>query len=480
MSKHYEDLSGAEGRARLFRPARFDSPAIFGGAAPTLHFDDEVYSLANLSAVGFGAQSHATSDRADVAARRGVIKLTQRGRELFAAAGMRTRAVAQGNGVFCGFAIESTVLDIAELKRANARALAETTRPVPSVSTVSSEYKEFCADAACFIGAYLALIRQTIEPFEAAYSSNEADDIARNLAAAAAPGWMELVERGNRLVLPIQRDKVARNEWKAFTERVVLPSLLEGEGFARTYLKPLGYPGDFQIMNYIYDGAPIGSSVRARFLHLLSLVGAEPVNTRLVKLVDILVDCANRFGPDVEISALSVGCGPAREVEHLLKAAPSRKWRLAMIDQEPLALECAVTRTSRLLAAQGSFIKALHVSFRDMLDPGALSGAIGRQHVIYSSGLVDYLSPLMARRLVGRLYDMIEPGGAVIIGNVNNSPTGMMWPSEFLVDWTLYFRDPQEMRDIAAELGDAEISVATDSRDAIVFLVARKPITNRA
>lgn len=483
MSKHYEELSGAAGRARSYRPARLNAQQHFSGHAPSLHFDDQSYALADLSAVGFGGfaagdvvESPEDDSPDGVAVRRGVLRLVQRGKEIFAARARRARLDIGKGKVFAGFALDGGVVDLAYLRRANARAIASAeAADFVDASDVPNSYKIFCADAAHFIGQHLDLIRRTVEPVEAGWSEAEKDAVARDLVAAAAPGWMELVHRGNREVALLQRDKARRAALKGFTERVVLPPLLEGEGFSRTYRKPLGYPGDFLIMNYIYGGEPIGSTVRARFLHLLSLTGAEPVNTRLHKLVQIITDIAAESAPGAPFNLMSVGCGPAREIEHLLMAAPERRWNFLLVDQEPLALECAITRTATQLASKKLSARALHVSFRDMLDPLALADAIGRQRLIYSSGLVDYLSPLMARRLLGRLYQMIEPGGAVVIGNVNNGATGMMWPSEYLVDWTLYFRDEGEMRDMAAELVDAEISVERDALDAILFLVVRKP-----
>lgn len=476
MSKHYADLIGAEGRAQLFRPARVAAESMFGATPPLLHFDDEVFTLADLSVSGAGGATTQAIDETTGAPvlRRGVLKLTQRGREIFAAPARRARINHEAGRTVVGFAIDGAALDFEFLKRANALALARASASKVSSSSVPAAYKEFCADVCDYVGQFRALIERDIAPVEHLMQPAEMDAAARDLAAAATSGWVRLVQQGNALVAPFQRRKEERLQLKAFTERVVLPLLLEGEGFSRTYRKPLGYPGDFQIMNYIYDGAPIGRTVRQQFLHLLSLIGAEPVNTRKQRLVEILADCAAVAG-DQPVHVMSIGAGPAREIGPLLDATPNTQWRFTLVDQETLALEDACMRARALGTGGRLSVQALHASFRDMLDPAALGPRIARQHIVYSSGLVDYLSPLMARRLVGRLYQMVEPGGAVIIGNVNNAATGMMWPSEYLVDWTLYFRDAEEMRAMAEETSGAAVSILEDSARAIYFLVVTKP-----
>ena len=54
MSEHYENLSGASGRARFFRPERHAARKLFAGAPPSVWFDDREFLLDNISATGTG------------------------------------------------------------------------------------------------------------------------------------------------------------------------------------------------------------------------------------------------------------------------------------------------------------------------------------------------------------------------------------------------------------------------------------------
>lgn len=478
MTKTYEELQGAAGRERFFRPTRYDAAQLFSGEPPTLYFDDRPFDLKDISGSGGGAAAPLLEGDGAVGEvnRVGVLRLVQRGQEIFRAQARRARAEASAARVFCGFALESDRFDLAELQRLNARAIARAMPDPVTTSPVPSEYKSFCADVVAFVASYLDSIERKFAPIENGMTLAEKDEIARELCASAAPGWRELLMRGNDLVIPIQRIKRERLLFKSFTEAVITRTLLEGEGWARTYYKPMGYPGDFRIMNYIYDGDPIGPTIRARFLHLLSLVGAEPVRTRMERLAELVVEAVAGRPQEEPLDILSIGAGPARETALILDAAPERTWRFALIDQESEALEDATARFSRMRRGRPATCSALHASFKEMLDPSPLVPQFADKAVIYSSGLIDYLNPLLAQRFVKRLYQFLKPGGSIIIGNVNNKRTGMLWPSEFLVDWTLFFRNREEMEAMASDIPDADVFITEDSLDAIYFLIVRKPV----
>jgi hypothetical protein len=140
-----------------------------------------------------------------------------------------------------------------------------------------------------------------------------------------------------------------------------------------------------------------------------------------------------------------------------------------------LALESALGLAKRLSSGGRLAVQALNISFKEMLNPSPLASSFMDKDIIYSSGLVDYLNPLLAQRFVKRLYQFLRPGGQVIIGNVNNLPTGMIWSSEYAVDWSLFFRSRQEMEAMANETPGAKVTIKSDSLNAIYFLIVEKP-----
>ncbi len=476
MVKSYEELVGAVGREQQFRRRRHDALEFFAGEPPVLFFDDQPFELKNISGSGTGAAGALpeTDDAFAEINRIGVLRLVQNGREIFSGAARLARSEARGRKVFSGFALEQSQFDLPGLRKRNAAAAAKFAPA--SAAGIDPVYKAFCADTVNFVASYLERIERMVSPIESSMTPAEKDEFARELCRSATAGWNDIVRKGNDLVIPHQRSKHERVAIKAYTERVLTRLLLDGEGWRRTYGKPMGYPGDFRIMNYIYDGVPVGDTVKSKFLHLLSLVGAEPVRTRMRRLAEIIVDQTSKSPVNAPLSVLSIGAGPAREAEELLRLSdPERCWRFILLDQEEAALEYATEHLNALNVSGRVSVRAFNASFKDMLDPTPMALQAEECDVIYSSGLVDYLNPLVARRFVKRLYELLKPGGAIIIGNVNDKNTGMIWPSEYVVDWSLFFRSREEMLDMASGTPGAEVSVEIDVLDAIYFLIVRKP-----
>lgn len=480
MSKSYENLPGAAGKARFFRPSRYEAAEIFSGRPPQLVFEDEIFDLDNISARGAGCVSRHRKDDNPYAApgTKGVLRLTQKGKDLFLGAARKARHEARPGGVSAGFELEENSFDLDWLIRENASVLARVENLRAPMPEPSAEYRMFCADASAFIGGYLQRIQKYVSPIEGRMRDEERNEIARDLAAAAETQWLDLLQEGNRLVAAAHDDKQRRIGYKSFTERTVTQMLLAGPGWARCLFKPAGYPGDYKIMNYGYEQKPEGVTVAEKFLHLLGMIASRAIITRMEMVASLVADYAREHGSPGgdEFAITSVGSGPARELEDILEMTPENvRWRATLVDQEPAALDYAFERVAGLKDRDRLKITGLNISFREMLRPTPDNAIFMNNDVIYSSGFVDYLNPLLAQRFIKRLYEFVKPGGRVIVGNVNNLPTGMIWPLEYITDWSLYFRNEGEMRAMAHEIPDAKVSVVPDPMNAIYFLVVEKP-----
>ncbi len=477
MSESYENLAGASGRARFFRPRRYPASEFFSGAPPRLWFDDEAFDLENISLTGAGCTTKgAVSGALCEGSQSGVLRLTQRGRELLRVKARVARVSTRPGGVLVGFTLDDGGFDLSTLRKDNARAISATAAKAARALSIPPEYKSFCADVVSFVEDYLQHINQFYAPIEKEFSASETDELVLELAASAQESWQSLIAEGNRLVIPHHDDKKSRMELKAYTERVVTPELLDGEGWARSYYKPMGYPGDYQIMNYIYDGVPVGASIREKFLHQLSLVGSRPVWSRMKDISQRIADAAREAPSGGQIDFLSIGSGPARELSEIAAIAPQDiSLRATLIDQEREALDAAVGDAHEIVSRGRLAINALNISFKEMLNPSSLADVFGDKDIIYSAGLVDYLNPLLAQRFLKRIYQYLKPGGKLIIGNLNDLESGMIWPCEYVTDWSLYFRSEAEMYAMAGGISGASITVHPDESNAVYFLVVEKP-----
>jgi extracellular factor (EF) 3-hydroxypalmitic acid methyl ester biosynthesis protein len=479
MSESYENLAGATGKARFFRPKRFAASDLFAAAPPRVWFDDQEFLLDNISSTGAGCRTRdlLPEDIEVEGDGRGVLRLTQFGREIFSARARLARTGLARGVVIVGLALDGANFPLDDLVRKNAHALAHGfAAPVQDRSAVSAEYKSYCADILSFVGGYLNHIDRHLSPIEEKLEPAAVNEIIMRLTEGATSTWRALLEEGNDLVLPVHRNKSKRTVLKQYTERVVTRELTGGQSWGRSYFKPMGYPGDYKIMNFMYDGVPEGDCLHAKFLHMLGVVAGQPIVTRMKALAGLILDHAVAHeGRQEAFNIMSIGSGPARELEPLIKAGGGYKWRATLVDQESAALDYALNKAAGIGAGDALNVSALNISFRDMLSASSFRAQLLEQDIIYSSGLVDYLNPLLAMRFVRRMYDYLKPGGKLIIGNVNDLRTGTLWPMEYILDWTLYFRNEEEMMAMAGETPEAIVSVESDPLSAIYFLVVEKP-----
>src|SRR5205085_12247622 len=63
---------------------------------------------------------------------------------------------------------------------------------------------------------------------------------------------------------------------------------------------------------------------------------------------------------------------------------------------------------------------------------------------IYCAGLFDYLSDRVCKKLVTIFYEMLTPGGLVIVTNMDAVNPSRNW-MEYVLEWHLLYRSPKEM-----------------------------------
>lgn len=478
MAKSYEELRGAVGKERFFRPTRHDALTLFAGSPPRVFFDEDEFRLLDMSGLGLGCQLEGgeAETALDAVNRRGILRLVQRGREIYRTTARCARVNSSLGRTIAGFALEDGIFDFDLLRVANAKALASETFARPAAEA-PLEYKALCADALEFIGRLLNELDRHIAPIESNLTRAETAQIVTEIESAARPRWQETLEAGNALVRPLHDDNYMRSILKTYTENTLTRTLVGGSSWGRSYFKPAGYPGDYIIMNYMYDQTPIGASAREMMLHALGVSAGEPIVTRMRKLAEIIVQYGERRrGEGRRIDIMSIGCGPARELERVFELSGNGlRWRATLVDQEPQAIEYAMRYARQKGVDRTIEINPLNLSFTEMLVQSVVTHHFVEKDIIYSSGMVDYLSPMSARRFVKRMYDFLRPGGRLIIGNVNDLPTGTLWPMEYVLDWTLYFRSLAEMEAMADGVDGADVSIVSDERKAIYFLVIDKP-----
>jgi hypothetical protein len=100
---------------------------------------------------------------------------------------------------------------------------------------------------------------------------------------------------------------------KDYTEAHLTRELMEAPVWRQAYTKPLGHPGDYVVMNYMYDGIAAGDTRFGRVAHELAVHIGRFVVKRKDLVRQAIGEVAARGGGASPCVVASLGCGAARE-----------------------------------------------------------------------------------------------------------------------------------------------------------------------
>ena len=448
----YEELKGASGREVWFRAPRYEARKLFPHLPPRVRVRTALHKLHDISLGGVAIVCGQTADDVPDVGEVLPLSIQQSGYTIFES---NARVCRRENTVFgskVAFSFVNGFVEFEKLLSRNVQAqialqsalfTGETSQLVPK------DYRVFCADVLKLLGSYRDLLDENMvlaRQFERVFDLDGAYEACE---ARLVQHWRSLWRTGNDLVKDVVGDRDVLEATKAFTEVVVTPELRLGAIWDRSYAKPLGYPGDYEVMNQVYDWERKGANVYQMLMHRLGLEVAECIKTRMEVVRNNIAKVIQEKGNARAARILSLGSGPAREVELFLAGASlkNRRAEFTLIDQEQSALSYAVEKTyPHVLNTKGQArVQCLNMSFTDILRGTGSLASLPPQDLIYSVGLIDYLADRRAHALARRLYETLAPGGLLIIGNMNETALSNLWPMEFITDWTLYYRSDAQM-----------------------------------
>jgi extracellular factor (EF) 3-hydroxypalmitic acid methyl ester biosynthesis protein len=303
-------------------------------------------------------------------------------------------------------------------------------------------------------------------------------EFTADVDSTVAPKLDELFGVFEEMARKVPEDEVAVH--KAFARREIHPLTMCAPFMHRTYTKPLGYAGDYEMVRMILRDPLEGQNSYAKVVNsvLLRSGTAEAHRNRIVKLTEYLVAEARRVnGHGRPFKVLNIGCGPAAEVERFLQHSwLSDRANLHLLDfnQETLAFaEEQITRAIREHRRRAE-VKFIHRSVHELLKQASGRNAPSEEEFefVYCAGLFDYLNDRICGRLLKLFYSWTLPGGFVVATNVHpkHPVRGFL---EHLQEWYLIVRDERQMQELAPELGQQAVTAETTGVN--VFLEIRKP-----
>lgn len=257
------------------------------------------------------------------------------------------------------------------------------------------------------------------------------------------------------------------------------PLLLLSPFVFRSYQKPLGYPGDYLMMNMLYDDLDNECSLFGRLVdrYARQISTARAVKSRpsyLIRKIMAVLEETLHDKPTANIT--SVGSGPAREIQELIQLNPrSAQCRVTLVDMVQPAISYCRSKISKLKILSGNPVEVNYLNRnvdRLVRFPDSLDLREG-QDLIYSVGLFDYLPHHLAKRLVRRLYSLLNKGGELIIGNLSDL-NDCRFIMEYAAEWFLLYRTREELLSLAEDIPSSEISVDSDALGIQLYLSIKK------
>lgn len=271
----------------------------------------------------------------------------------------------------------------------------------------------------------------------------------------------------------------------AFTQRYLDAYFMSAPWMHRARTKPLGYPGDYEVMNHIYGARMAGRSLLGQAINYASLhsPAAQAVRNRkdmIKNQLRYLCQTSRAIG-STRIRILSVASGPAQEIYELLQECDtlSADVDIVLFDQDPAALAFAYGRLKELVDRKWSNrvrLVYLHDSIRRLLEDSEIFSGFGHFDAIICSGLYDYLRHPVAVKLTSHMYTYCKEGGQVFIGNmVPDNPS--RWIMEHHLEWRLLYRTHEEILSFAKEACPyADLRIIEESTHVNPFVVITKSI----
>ena len=348
---------------------------------------------------------------------------------------------------------------------------------------VAPEYKVVLAD----LQTFLTDVRLWLEQVELGIRSSPSGDrmklereAVHQLERSVVPAITSLFERFE--VVSERVEKYLLPAHHAFAKRQLHPLLLCSPFVYRTFQKPLGYAGDYEMVNMMFREPYEGGSLFAKMVNTYALQ-LPPIlahRNRITYLVDRLGEETRRIARQNRVARVfNLGCGPAHEIQSFLAKddlCENADFTLADFNDETIAHTNGVLRELKQRHGRNTRIQLVKKSVQQLLkqaDRVIQHSDADQYDLIYCAGLFDYLSDKVCRKLMDVFYGMLAPDGLLLATNVDAHPArGEM---ECFLEWHLVERNARQMLTLApaAARGD-DVVLRHDATAVNVLMEVRK------
>jgi len=245
--------------------------------------------------------------------------------------------------------------------------------------------------------------------------------------------------------------------------KILMPVLNEKTLIGYGFKKPFGYPGDFNLINNIYDfHVNEHGDYRNWDLFFQNQPGAIAVRNRKEYFIKHCREMINKNNRDINV--LILGSGPGTDVFEFLNNNTDNRISFDLIDFDQNAID---------------FSKEKNQKFNGMISYNRINVLRFKPYktydLIWSAGLFDYFKDKHFIFLIRKYICFLAEGGEYIISNFSTeNPTRRLM--EVLSDWYLNHRSKSDLLRISSAAGipDQFVRIDTEPLGVNLFLKLHK------
>ena len=348
---------------------------------------------------------------------------------------------------------------------------------------IKPEFKNIVSDLQNFLADFRLWTDQIEAGMKGDKSGRREREIAEAISQIAFPSIDTLFDKYEQNASRIESG--LRPHYQAYVRRQLQPLLLCAPFANRAVTKPMGYAGDYGIVNMILEDPHQGESLYAKILHrwFVKQPPAEAHRNRVHYLTARLMEESLRVArsADKTMRVYNVGAGPAREVQDFMAAHEiSNMGDFTLVDfsEETLAHGRKVLSESRSRNQRKTGLHFIKKSVAQLLkSEGKITNRTRAQQYefVYCAGLFDYLTDAVCKEFMNVLYGMVAPGGLLVATNVDSCNPIKYWLADIL-EWPLIYRNNTDM--LALRPDDAspdDTRLVSDPTGVNIYIEVRKP-----
>jgi extracellular factor (EF) 3-hydroxypalmitic acid methyl ester biosynthesis protein len=219
------------------------------------------------------------------------------------------------------------------------------------------------------------------------------------------------------------------------------------------YLKPNGYPGDYEMMRLTHLNSFDGPTLFAKILSKYSTTNQiGEISRKRTKYLESFLYEYLKLNQNRPVDILSIASGPALEIQELIAHhhETTNNATFTLLDQDVKALRYSMESVydKKIKYKSNIGMNFIHDNLQNYVHETTQNEVSPMYDIVYSSGWFDYVDKPLGRLIINSIRPLVKPGGIILIANMSLDGNRHKVLMEYGFDWYLIYRDKNDMKEL--------------------------------